>query len=247
MPIAAVLRLRWPLAITVALTAALPAQRPTPTAGNPTAPRPAAAEPTPPATAAVPDALAVALSLAREHFAGWVYGPGIDRDKKVVDCTCFVWSVIETLAERCDVEVTSELRRAVLIANVERGEDLAQLVDGDDPRIRGVVTALVDAGLGRRIDPEDARPGDFVQYWYRPKKGATTWAGHASLVESIDDDGVATLLGSHRSTLRRRADGDPDIDVGRGGIGSGPRFDLRDPRRKVYVVRWTRAVRERGD
>lgn len=222
----------------------LPAQRPAspPPSRDPAQDAPASGR----AIAPPPDVLLAARELATGRFRSFVYGPGLDEKAKIVDCTCFVWAVVERLAADCGVAATPELRRAVLIANIGKAEDLRALVDGDDARIRGIATALVDAGLGRRIAPEDARPGDFVQYWYRPRRGAKDWAGHASIVERIVD-GKAVLLGSHRSTLRERADGDEAIAVERGGIGSGPTFDLRDASRKVYVVRWTRPARAKGE
>ncbi|MEZ5964213.1 MAG: hypothetical protein R3F56_10245 [Planctomycetota bacterium] len=197
------------------------------------------------------DVLATAKKLATTTYAGWTYGNGEQDGTKVIDCTCFIAAVCKQLARESGKPLTGAQTAAIKIANLTDKEKagLAKLVAEGDRKIRGVVTALVDAGLGKAVEPEDARAGDLVQYWYHAKGDAKNWLGHAAIVESIDK-GKATLFGSHKSTLRQRADGkdqlegNDKVDVSKGGIGSGPEFDLTDASRKVWVVRWTATAAE---
>ena len=192
-----------------------------------------------PATSPV---LAAAQRLATTTYRGFTSGPGENGAAKQIDCTCYVAAVCSELARTAGRPLTAPQLAAVKIANLDADEraHLQQLVDQSAPKIRGVAQALVDAGLGTAIAPQDAQPGDFVQYWYEvtAKDGTKQWLGHAAIVERFEKK-QAVLLGSHKTTLRERADGDAAIAVDRGGIGSGPRFDLADPKRRVFVVRWT--------
>jgi len=61
----------------------------------------------------------------------------------------------------------------------------------------GVEYALTTIlGKGKRIDPADARPGDFVQYWMPKADGE--WFGHAAVITKVQGT-MATILGAHES------------------------------------------------
>lgn len=194
------------------------------------------------------DVLATARALASTEFAGWTYGS--DAKTKTVDCVGFVHEVAKQAAKQCGKEIDAATKKALVI-DLDKADHakLQELVKASDPKIQGVARALVEAGLGTRVEPKDARPGDLVQYWYAvttKEKDAsgkevakTTWAGHSGIVESVDPKtGEATIFGSHKTTLKKRADGQA-IELGKGGIGSGPVFDLANAKRKVFVVRWS--------
>jgi len=152
-----------------------------------------------------------------------------------IDCVQFVLEVVKQVAadeDRPDA-VTPALKRALYIQLSEEDHaNLQQMVDDGDPQITGVQKALVDAGLGHPVAAEDAQPGDLVQYWYR---SGGRWYGHSAIVEQIVDR-EATLYGSHKTTLQ--SERHLERSERQGGVGSGPVFDLTDPKRKVYVVRW---------
>ena len=117
-----------------------------------------------------------------------------------MDCTAFLLAAVDAAARKRGVTLTRATRKQLAIANLTKSEAarLDALVEAGHRKIRGVRTALLDAGLGVAVDPKDARPGDLVQYWYRTSRG---WRGHAAIVERIDG-GVATLYGSHKTTLQ---------------------------------------------
>ncbi|MEM6749254.1 MAG: hypothetical protein AAGA57_07620 [Planctomycetota bacterium] len=110
---------------------------------------------------------------------------------------------------------------------------LDKLVETKDPQIRGVQTALVEAGLGHAVAPEDIRAGDFVQYWYRSKK-LGRWLGHSGVIGEIKPNGRIVLWGAHLSIL---ADPDhPDRKAEHGGVG--PSIPIRIRPDHMYPVRW---------
>jgi hypothetical protein len=177
--------------------------------------------------------LEIARSLANEDYKDYTYGSSGDRK---VDCTQFVSAVVLELADQCNIKIPEADRRTLgVVLSAEEGENLQTLVDKSDKRIRGVQQAIISAGFGIEVEADDAKPGDLVQYWYKTATG--TWAGHAGLIEKIED-GKATIYGSHKTTLQREHQ--LDGAKRKGGIGSGPVFDLGDETRKVFVVRWTK-------
>ncbi|MEM7681965.1 MAG: hypothetical protein AAF288_08415 [Planctomycetota bacterium] len=107
------------------------------------------------------------------------------------------------------------------------------LVEARDPQIRGVQTALVDAGLGHAVPNDRLRPGDFVQYWYRAKNNSR-WLGHSGVVGEIKRDGRVVLWGSHSTIL---ADPNrPNRKAEHGGVG--PSVPIRIRPDHLYAVRW---------
>lgn len=189
---------------------------------------------------AVARPLDVAVTSAKGKFQGYVYkAKGV---AKSIDCTEFVLAVVNDLTKSCGKKLSAKQRTTLVVAGVKAAE-LQGLVGAGDKSIRGVQQALIDAGLGKAVNPQDAAPGDLVQYWYKTKSGK--WAGHAGLIERVTKDAAKktttlTIFGSHKSTLRKRADGAKDTKAG--GIGSGPRLVLPRDTLKVFVVRWTAKV-----
>lgn len=178
------------------------------------------------------DTLKTARTLAEKKYKGYTYG---SSGGKQIDCTRFVSAVVANLARQCNVKLAkSDQRTLAVVLSDEDGEKLQKLVDIEDKKIRGVQQALVNAGLGVAVNPKDAKAGDLVQYWFQ---SGGKWVGHAGLVEKVED-GKATIYGSHKTTLQ--SERKLERSRRKGGIGSGPVFDLTDAKRKVFVVRWTK-------
>lgn len=178
------------------------------------------------------DPLATARRLADETFKNYTYG---SSGENKVDCTQFLAAVVDDLARQCGVTLSKADRRTLLVVlGEEDANTLQTLVSASDTKIRGVQQALVSSNLGVAVEPKDAKPGDLIQYWYK-KQGK--WTGHSGLVERIEA-GKATIYGSHNTTLQM--DQRLPESARRGGIGVGPVFDLSDPGRRVFLVRWTK-------
>jgi hypothetical protein len=187
----------------------------------------------PPAPAAQAlDVVQTAQKLGETRYRDYTYGSRVAEQQ--IDCVQFLLAVVDDLARQQDLPPIGRAVRAAIAINLdeEAAANLQTLVEQGDPRTTGIQAALVNAGLGVKVAPSEARPGDLVQYWYR-QGGA--WRGHSGVIESIRD-GRSTIYGSHRSTLQRERDL-PESQR-RGGVGSGPVFDLTAEGRKVYVVRW---------
>lgn len=178
------------------------------------------------------DVVATAKALRKATYANYVYG---SKGARKINCVQFVDAVVKDLARQCGKKITAAHTRtlAIQLSKADHAK-LQSLVANGDRKIRGVQTMLVDAGLGKAIDPGKAKPGDFVQYWYRSGK---RWYGHAGIVSAIDKNGVATIYGSHKTTLQ--SERKLDKAKRKGGVGPGPRFNLANKKRKVYVARWT--------
>lgn len=163
--------------------------------------------------------LLVSVRLAETDFKNWRYGHRLHR--KQLNCVQFVVVVVEELLKR---ELTAEERRAILISNVGRRSNLPRLINQDDKRIRGIQTALVEMNKGEIIQPSEAKPGDFIQYW---SKRNGRWVGHAAIVQDIrEDNGLrcAAIFGSHQSL---------------GGVGIADfEVGLNDPNVRTYLVRF---------
>ena len=178
------------------------------------------------------DVLTVARNLGQGRFAGFTHG----TKAKQVDCVTYLLAVVEELAAHKKLKISKKTRGELLISHLSKDElaKLQELVAKEDPRIRGVHQALINAKLGKAVKRKDARPGDFIQYWY---KSGTKWFGHAGIVEHVKN-GKATIWGCHKSTLQ--SERKLPKKNRKGGIGSGPVFDLKDEKRKVFLVRWIR-------
>ena len=97
----------------------------------------------------------------------------------------FVMLHAETIL-RDELQITTNAQGEQQSALSARGrrKELAKLVNDDDARMEGVVTALTLSGQGSKIaDKNELRPGDLMQYWYR--KGPGEAGGHAVLVHKV--------------------------------------------------------------
>lgn len=175
--------------------------------------------------------VAIAKSVADNKYKSCTYGDS-DLDPTKVNCVQYLISVIQEVANASmkGSEITREVRKRIAVNTLLPGDDLQKLVESEDDRIKGVQWALIEADLGVSVQPADARAGDFIQYWYQSKG---KWYGHSGVIEKIEGK-LATIYGSHKSTLQS----DRGKQEKKGGIGSGPVFDLTNPVRKVFVVRW---------
>lgn len=178
------------------------------------------------------DPVEVASTLAKKRYAGFTHGTG----KKQVDCVTYLVAVVEELAKSKRATLSKQTRQQILISHLTPKElsNLQQLVARDDAKIRGVQSALIDAKLGTKVKPAEARAGDLIQYWY---KSGGKWWGHAGLIQKVSKAGQATIYGSHKTTLQ--SERKLPRKQRRGGVGPGPVFNLTDKKRKVFVVRWT--------
>ena len=105
-------------------------------------------------------------------------------------CTTFVEQVLKDLG----VKITPEMKKKIQIILPEGITETAA-IKANDPLIRGVAGALLDAGLATEVSSVDeARPGDLVQYWY--KKGAG-WEGHTAMIENNKGNGRVDIYGAH--------------------------------------------------
>ncbi|SHH22355.1 hypothetical protein SAMN04488109_3240 [Chryseolinea serpens] len=117
-------------------------------------------------------------------------GKQIAPNYKDVVCTEFVIKVIDHFTPLTKTEM-NDIR---IITN----DDLRELIDANAPVIKGVQTALTHRDKGIKIESgEDARPGDFVQFWniYNGKE-----YGHCGIVMAISPNKTLTVYSSHPST-----------------------------------------------
>ncbi|HET6406923.1 MAG TPA: hypothetical protein VFG14_03500 [Chthoniobacteraceae bacterium] len=165
--------------------------------------------------------LETATLLRETQYAGWKYGPS--AAKQEVDCVQFVASVVQKEIGR---DLTPDERNAIYINPPPA--DLSAAVESEQPATKGIQYALVDVlKRGIAVAPEQAQPGDFIQYWIRKKDGK--WAGHSAIISrvfEIDGTRRIAIYGSHKIT-----GGIADTDFG----GQGVKLTGAD--RKVYIAR----------
>jgi hypothetical protein len=163
--------------------------------------------------------LQLAWRIAQEQYSGWTYGKRGDQTQ--VDCVTFLENVLEQLLQR---PLRSQERARIMIQNIKPQDDLQALVERGERRTRGIQHALVSMRRGKVIQPPDARPGDFIQYWY---KRDSLWVGHAALIQEVRREGdfyCSFTFGAHESL---------------NGVGvAGYMVTLNDPHMKVYIVRF---------
>lgn len=132
--------------------------------------------------------------LRAEHpgYGSKFVGYGHGEDQYV--CTTFAQKVLSDAG----YTITRKTAGKINIAIDPKKENLAELVEANDARTKGVVTALVDSGQGEEIQIGQLQKGDFVQYWYK-KNGALL--GHVVQVEEVIKPGNSIKAhGSHGTT-----------------------------------------------
>ena len=105
--------------------------------------------------------LDVAQELAKTTYKGYVYGSKGDCK---VDCVTYLVAVLEEAAKRHGKTLSNKVKSEILISHLSKEElgKLQDLVKDGDKKIRGVQSALVNAKLGKTIDPKDAKAGVLV-------------------------------------------------------------------------------------
>jgi hypothetical protein len=162
--------------------------------------------------------LLVAVRLAEIDFNGWAYGHRLAQ--REINCVQFVAAVVEDLLGR---KLEKNEEEILFVKHVGRSRNVKRLIRRNDGRIKGVQTALIAMGKGESVEPAEAAPGDFVQFW-RQHNGR--WFGHTGIIINVENRAgrlCALLFGAHQSLN----------GVGVGGFELG----LNDPTLRVYVVR----------
>ncbi|MFQ3576013.1 MAG: hypothetical protein SNJ77_06210 [Cytophagales bacterium] len=101
-------------------------------------------------------------------------------------CTEYVIGVLSKLTA-IDQKTKQKIR---IITN----NDLDSLFNHDAPVLKGVVKALVDCGIGEEVDINEAKPGDFVQFW---DNSYGFLFGHCGILRGFD--GSKTLMSLYSS------------------------------------------------
>jgi hypothetical protein len=138
----------------------------------------------------------IAKAVASKRFFGFKYGS--DMQKKQINCVQFISEVVSCLVGRPLAE--TEIDAIYIKTNFD---DLNQSVDAGDEKTKGVVYAFTKIlKCGREISHEEAKSGDFIQYWIKKKNG--DWMGHSAIIAKVwkGADGVnrAAIYGAHQST-----------------------------------------------
>lgn len=144
-------------------------------------------------------------------LSGTDYGKGENQ----LNCTTYVQKVLEV----SDYDISKDTSRKINIDNIQKDENIEDLLKNDDSRVKGVVSALTSSDQGAEVSVKDLKKGDFIQYWYYDKEG--NLRGHAGQISKVYENGKVDIHGSHR---------------GKGGVGTLTNVNL-DRMYKVYAVR----------
>lgn len=154
------------------------------------------------------DVLAIALrrrdelapGAAARPSGGYHFDPtDAEQAQGLYDCTTFIAAILEDAGFDMDrsvrvAGVPATVRELVMIEVVLFGpgyrgaRDLEIRVGEDDPRVMGVVAALVASAQGAQIRAlDDLRPGDLVQTWRRyTRRGTSVLQGHVTVVHTVE-------------------------------------------------------------
>ena len=172
------------------------------------------------------DPLTTADRLDQTIYKGWSYGP--DQSNHQINCSQFMVAVIEAELE---VKLPRNLRNAINIHPAP--PDLNQAILHKAGLMRGVQYALVDLmNIVDSIEPNNAQPGDFVQYWKKNEQGA--WRGHSAIISRVwkDEEGnIRTeIMGAHEPESKTE-----DFMARKDFGGQG--LNLNETGRLVYLAR----------
>jgi hypothetical protein len=157
--------------------------------------------------------LEVAKELAESTYSEYKYGDyDPDADPPTINCTPFIVAVVDKLnggegkptGNSLDSTVINQINMTDLPSDSDELDTLVK--NGTDERIKGIVYALVQNDLGEEISAENAKEGDFVQYWnfVEDDAGVKHHEGHAVIIENIVDmpngSKKIDVYGSHKST-----------------------------------------------
>ena len=170
------------------------------------------------------DWLSVAKTVASEKFSDFSYGSNMQ--KKQINCVQFIGEVVSRLLSR---PLTDPEIDAIYIKT--KFDDLNHAVDVGDEKTKGVLYAFTKVmKCGREVRHDDARAGDFVQYWIKKKNGE--WMGHSAILAKVwkGADGVnrAAIYGANQSTN----------GIAETAFKGNEGLRLNGPDRRVYIVRF---------
>jgi hypothetical protein len=124
--------------------------------------------------------------------------PGLkvsDGENGRFNCTTYV----ETAIRKAGFEVTDSMSKQINI-RLPEGANLSELLKGNDPRVTGIVGALVDSGQGSLVkNCNDMQKGDLVQMWRLKRDG--TNEGHTGIIDKANGRDFV-LWGAHKSLGR---------------------------------------------
>lgn len=92
-------------------------------------------------------------------------------------CTTYVAKILKDAG----YEINKAVSRRINMTDVSKSE-IKKLLEKNDPKIKGVVTALVESGQGKEISIAELQPGDLVQWWTPTK---TSGFGHVVIVKEV--------------------------------------------------------------
>lgn len=116
----------------------------------------------------------------------------LKTQEKKLPCTTFVQEVLKQL----EIELSADEIATLQIRGIGEAKVAAELAAGN-PALRGGPGMLIDKGIANVVRPEDARPGDIVQYWYRDSKKASGIGGHTGIVQELLPDGKLAIVDSN--------------------------------------------------
>jgi hypothetical protein len=99
------------------------------------------------------------------------------------NCTTF----LQTALEGAGFDIPGSVSTRIQMSNLN-GMNLLSLVRAGDPRIKGVVSALVDSGQGIEVTGQPLRAGEIVQMWREvgtTLNGSGEVIGHTGTVERV--------------------------------------------------------------
>ncbi|MBW2964607.1 N-acetylmuramoyl-L-alanine amidase [Candidatus Woesearchaeota archaeon] len=126
-------------------------------------------------------------------------------------------SLVEQVLKDLGVSVSSDMHKQIFIIGGDKSGDA--LVRENNNLIQGVSLALTSVGMGASVKVEDAKAGDFVQYWWQ-KDGV--WNGHSAIIYRVNGGGKFDVYGAHSRNT---------------GVTTAKDVDLSDKDKKVYIVR----------
>jgi hypothetical protein len=116
-------------------------------------------------------------------------GQDIAPNYESVVCTEFVIGVLERM-----MPLTAKTKKEIRIIT---NDDLPSLVQNDAPIIRGVQTALINAGIGEAVKETEVQAGDLIQFW---NMFAGDAYGHCGFVVEVIPKEQITVYSSHPIT-----------------------------------------------
>lgn len=112
-------------------------------------------------------------------------------------CTTYCEQVLKDAGY--DVDDQTHRHININLTKAEKAKGLTNLIEADDPSIKGIVTALdasqqgLEIPIDRSGPARDLHAGDFIQYWRQ------SGGGHCIMVHEVVDQNTIVMLSSHAS------------------------------------------------